>query len=117
MVSVQEEQNIIFTIAEETLTDEDYDHMIPLLQEKIRTFGMVRWYFEMRNFKGWTPGSMWRDLKFSFKNLENFEKVAMVGDKNWEKQLTQLMKPFTGAEVRFFENVQKNEAKDWIKKT
>ena len=116
MVSIQVEHNIIYTVAEEKLTKEDYDRIIPVLQEKIRSFGTIRWYFEMRHFEGWTLSAMWRDLKFDFKNLENLERIAMVGDKKWEKELTQLMKPFTGATIKYFELTQKDEAKNWIVK-
>lgn len=116
MIRIEEEQNIVYSIAKEKLTDEDYERLIPLLQEKIRAFGKIRWYFEMEDFKGWTPGAMWKDLKFDFKNLENLEKIAMVGEQTWEKGLTDLMKPFTVAEIKFFEPEEKRDAKAWIKK-
>lgn len=114
MLSIQVERNIIYTIAEEKLTDEDYDRLIPLLEEKIRSYGKIRWYFEMQEFEGWSLSAMWRDLKFDFSNKENLERIAMVGDKSWEKQLTQLMKPFTGAEIKYFGTNDKEEARNWI---
>lgn len=116
MLSINTQHNIIYTIAEEKLTDEDYDRLIPLLQEKVRSFGKIRWYFEMKQFEGWSLSAMWRDIKFDFKNLENLERIAMVGDKKWEKELTLLMKPFTGAQIKYFELTDKEEAKNWIKK-
>ncbi|UZH54899.1 STAS/SEC14 domain-containing protein [Salinimicrobium tongyeongense] len=116
MISIQVEQNVIYTVAEEKLTNEDYDRLIPLLQEKVRSFGAIRWYFEMNEFEGWSLGAIWRDIKFDFKNAENMERIAMVGNKEWEKELTQLMKPFTKARVKFFELTEKDEAKNWIRK-
>ena len=116
MTSIQADQNVIYTIAEGELTDEDYDRIIPLLQEKVRSFGKIRWYFEMRDFEGWSLSAMWRDIKFDFSNEEHIEKVAMVGDKKWERELTQLMKPFTDAEIKFFETEDRQEAQNWIKK-
>ena len=115
MTSIQIEQNIIYTIAEGKLDDEDYERIIPLLQEKVRSFGKIRWYFEMRDFKGWTLSALWKDLKFDFENRENLERIAMVGDREWEKELTQLMKPFTDADIKFFETEEREDAKDWIK--
>ena len=116
MTSIQADQNVIYTIAEGELTDEDYDRIIPLLQEKVRSFGKIRWYFEMRDFEGWSLSAMWRDIKFDFSNEEHIEKVAMVGDKKWERELTQLMKPFTDAEIKFFKTEDRQEAQNWIKK-
>ncbi|MFD0976887.1 SpoIIAA family protein [Salinimicrobium gaetbulicola] len=114
MTSIQSEHNIIYTVAEGKLTNEDYNRILPLFQEKIVSFDKVRWYFEMRDFKDWTLSAMWRDLKFDIKNKEHFEMVAMVGDKKWEKDLTRLMKPFTGAEIRFFNTEDRENAKLWI---
>ena len=114
MIEIQEKENVIYTVAEKELKDEDYERLIPLLQEKVRKFGMIRWYFEMRDFEGWSLSAMWKDFKFDVKNAENLEKIAMVGDKNWEDQLSKLMKPFTKADVKFFNLDQKEEAKAWI---
>lgn len=115
MTSIQADQNMIYTIAEGRLNDEDYNRIIPLLQEKIRTYGQIRWYFEMREFMGWTFSALWQDLKFDLKNRKNLEMIAMVGDKKWEKELTQLMKPFTDAQIKFFETEDREEAKHWIR--
>ena len=116
MTSVQTSENIVYTIAEEKLHDDDYERIVPLLQEKIQTFGKVRWYFEMRDFEGWTLSAAWDDLKFDFKNLDKMERIAMVGDEKWEKYLTQLMKPFTTADMKFFSMEEADEAKNWIKR-
>ena len=116
MVSIHTERNIVYTIAEDKLDDEDYDRLIPLLQEKVRNFGKIRWYFEMKEFEGWSLSAMWRDMKFDFKNLENLERIAMVGEEKWEQELTLLMKPFTTATVKYFSLNEKEEAKNWIRK-
>lgn len=116
MIQIEEKENIIYSIAEKELKDEDYQKLVPLLREKVKKYGMIRWYFEMRNFKGWSLSAMWQDLKFDAKNAENLEKIAMVGDKNWEEKLTRLMKPFTRADVKFFPLEEKEQAKAWISK-
>lgn len=116
MISIHIEHNIVYTVAEGKLTDEDYNRLIPLLEEKIESFGIIRWYFEMQEFEGWSLSAMWQDIKFDIRNKEKLERIAMVGDKRWEKELTRLMKPFTGASIEYFDLTQKDEAKNWIKK-
>ena len=116
MLSIQVDKNIVYTVAEEKLTDEDYDRLIPLLEEKVRSYGKIRWYFEMKEFEGWSLSAMWQDIKFDFSNKENLERIAMVGEENWEQQLTRLMRPFTGAAIKYFDRSEKEEAKNWIKK-
>ena len=117
MVQIEEKGNIIYSIAVEKLDDDDYNKIVPVIQEKIDRYRMIRWYFEMRDFKGWSPGGMWKDLKVDFKNRNNFEKIAMVGSKQWEEGLTNLMKPFTDADIRFFDITQSEEARNWINKS
>ncbi|MDT0677512.1 STAS/SEC14 domain-containing protein [Autumnicola musiva] len=114
MIQLKSEQNIVYTTAEEKLTDEDYEKMIPFLQEKIKEFGKIRWYFEMRDFEGWTLSAMWKDAKFDFENNEDMQKVAMVGAEEWEKSLTQLMKPFAEADVKYFKTAESEAARKWI---
>ncbi|MGB7843739.1 MAG: STAS/SEC14 domain-containing protein [Salinimicrobium sp.] len=116
MIKIEEKENIIYSIAKKELHDEDYGRLVPLLKEKVKKFGMIRWYFEMQNFEGWSLSAMWQDLKFDVKYAENIEKVAMVGDKTWEEKITRLMKPFTSAEIKFFNLEEKEQAKAWISK-
>lgn len=117
MISVQQEsnENIVYAVASETLTQQDYDRLLPKVEETLHHHDKIRLYFEMKDFSGWTPGAAWQDVKFDFGHASDFEKIAMVGNKSWENWLTQLMKPFTSAEVRYFEPEQKETAKTWIK--
>jgi hypothetical protein len=96
------------------LTKEDYDQLLPFLEQKLADHKKIRWYFEMENFEGWEPQAAWEDAKFDIKNATNLEKVSMVGGKQWEEALTKLMKPFTTAEVKYFTTAEKQEAIKWI---
>ena len=111
----QTEGNLIATRATENLTEADYDKLLPLLNNIVEKYKKIRWYFEMEGFEGWTPKAFWKDLKFDVQHANKFEKVAMVGDEKWENWMTDLMKPFTSAEVKFFDLEEKEIAKKWIK--
>lgn len=115
MIAIENtEENIIYTRASGKLTKEDYDKLLPVLHQKEKEYEKIRWYFEMKNFEGWEPKAAWEDLKFDFKNAASMEKVAMVGEKEWEEKLSLLMKPFTSAKVEYFDLSQKVQAKQWI---
>lgn len=116
MLSIHLEQNIFFTIAEGNLTNEDYDRLFPLLEERIRSYGTIRWYFEIREFEIWSLSDLWKDLISDIRNRESFERIAVVGDLKWEKQLILLTKPFTDARVKYFDSSESDEAKNWIRK-
>ena len=112
----QTEGNLIATRATVNLTEADYDKILPLLNNIVEKHQKIRWYFEMEDFEGWKPKAFWEDLKFDVQHANDFEKVAMVGDKKWEEWMTGLMKPFTSAEVKFFEINHRTKAQKWIEK-
>lgn len=115
MVEIKENGNIVYMIAHGKLDDKDYDRMLPLIRQKIDKHDNIRWYFEMRDFKGWTASAFWRDVKFDLKNMDHLEKVAIVGENDWQKWMTKAMKPFTDAEIKYFDEKNAGEAGAWIK--
>ncbi len=111
----ESEGNTIATRASGKLTKTDYDQLLPLLYERLKQYEKLRWYFEMENFEGWELTAFWEDVKFDIKHAGDFEKVAMVGGKQWEKWMTDLMKPFTAVEIKYFDLDQREDALIWIK--
>lgn len=95
-------------------TKEDYLAITPYLEDKIANYGKIDLYWELDDFHGWDMGSLWEEVKFDFKHANHFRKVAVVGDAKWEEWLTNLAKPFTSAEVKYFELNQKEEAMNWL---
>jgi hypothetical protein len=108
------ENDLVAVRATHSLTQKDYDKLLPLLNSKLDRYEQLRMYFEMEDFDGWKPRAFWEDVKFDVKHANDFKRVAMVGNKQWEDYLTQVMKPFTTADVRFFLTSRKNEAKTWV---
>ena len=111
----ESEGNLIATVASGKLTVADYDQLLPLLKTKLAQHQKIRWYFEMNAFEGWELKAFWEDVKFDLSHANDFEKVAMVGDKQWEEWMTKTMHPFTNAEIKYFPLSQKEVALQWIK--
>ena len=111
----QSKNNLIATKATGKLTEDDYNLLLPVLYEKLKQYPKLRWYFEMEDFDGWQLKAFWKDAKFDMKHANDFEKVAMVGEKKWQEWMTDLMKPFTSAELKYFDLSQTQEAMRWIK--
>ncbi len=114
MMDINVKGSTIYTIAAEKLTEEDYNKLMPELKKLIGQNDKINWYFEMQDFKGWEVSAFWKDLKFDFAHTGDFHRIAMVGDKEWEKWMTVLMKPFTPADVKYFELADRETAKKWI---
>lgn len=114
MVHINSNKNIIYLIVEEKLTNHDFDQIAPMVDQKIKAFGKIRLYYEMKNYKGWTFQAFWRDLYMDLKYRNKVEKIAMIGEKSWEKWLADAIKPFSGADVRFYAHPRKDEARTWL---
>lgn len=97
-----------------TLEKTDYDKFTPQIEELIRQRGKARLLVHFVNFTGFTAGAMWEDIKFDAKHFTDFERIGFVGDKKWESAMTQFVRPFTTAKVKFFEEARMAEARAWL---
>ncbi len=95
------------------LSSEDYHRFEPAVDGMIE-LGKVKILFEMHDFHGWEMGAMWEDIKFATKHCRDIEKIAMVGDRNWEKWMSTICKPFTMSKVKYFDAGQQDEARQWL---
>lgn len=97
------------------LHDEDYESFIPTVEAILAAEGKVRLFVELDDFHGWDLHAAWDDLKFGLKHYADFERIAMVGDRKWEKWMAQACKPFTKATVRYFDASQVDQAWAWLR--
>jgi hypothetical protein len=96
------------------LTHRDYETFAPLVDEMVTKHGKVRFLLEMADFHGWELGAVWDDMKLGIRHFSDISRIAMVGDKSWEKGMSVFCKPFTRAEIRYFAKTEKEEALRWI---
>jgi hypothetical protein len=99
------------------LTKEDYQQFVPRLEKDISENGKIRILFQMDNFHGWQAAALWEDIKFDMKHFSDIERLAMVGDKKWEKGMAVFCKPFTTAKIRFFTPDEIEQAKVWLQES
>jgi hypothetical protein len=97
------------------LTTEAYEAFVPLTERRIEQFGKIRMLVKMEDFHGWTAGAAWEDLKFGIKHFSDIERLALVGDKQWEKGMAIFCKPFTRAKIRYFDMKDETAARDWLR--
>jgi hypothetical protein len=96
------------------LTKEDYERLVPELDRLIRQKGKIRLLVQMHDFHGWEAAALWEDLKFDFKHFNDIERIAVVGEAKWEEWMVTFCKPFTTAEIRYFDHDKAAEAKVWL---
>jgi hypothetical protein len=96
------------------LAKEDYLIMVPKFEELVKKHGKVRILFRMVDFHGWEAGALWEDIKFDLKHFKDIERLAMVGDKKWEKGMSIFCRPFTVAKIKYFDQTAIAEAREWL---
>jgi hypothetical protein len=97
------------------LEKEDYELFVPQIEGLMKEKKAVRILVKLKEFNGWTVGALWEDTKFGAKHFRGIDRLAVVGDRKWEKRLTAFIKPFTGATVRYFDVIKKADAMAWLK--
>ncbi len=106
--------NVLTVKVSDKLTREDYECFVPQTEQMIAEHGKIRVLFEMHDFHGWKLGALWEDMKFDLHHFSHIERLAFVGEKSWEKWMSVFCRPFTSAEIRYFDRAEAEEARNWI---
>ncbi len=109
-----EDKNIFAFKAKGKLTAEDYRQFLPQLEELIRKHGRISLYVELEDFEGWEADAAWQDFRFGLRHDRDFDKIAIVGDKGWEKPLIKFFDLVTRTRIRFFHKDESQKAWDWL---
>lgn len=96
------------------LTDADYRQFVPVIEAAVKVHGKIRLLTQFEDFHGWELPALWDDLKFATGQCGHIERIALVGDKTWEKWMAKVCQPFTMAQVRYFDQAEMAAAWNWI---
>ena len=98
------------------LHDADYQHFTPAIDAAVQAHGKIRLLALFEDFHGWDVHAAWDDLKMGLKHYSDIERIAIIGDKAWEKWMTIICKPFTKATIHYFDAAQLADAWAWVEK-
>jgi hypothetical protein len=104
----------VFVTLTGKLAKEDYEYFVPHIDKRIEEHGTIDMLVELVDFHGWTAGAAWQDTKFAGKHFADIERLAIIGDSKWEEGLAVFCKPFTRAEVRYFDRSDRSDAEAWV---
>jgi hypothetical protein len=96
------------------LHDEDYKKFVPVVDSEIAKEGKINVLAQFHDFHGWDAKALWDDIKFSTTHCTKFKKIALVGEKSWEKWMAGVCKPFTMAKIKYFDVSEMEAAKKWL---
>ncbi|NQZ54470.1 MAG: STAS/SEC14 domain-containing protein [Piscirickettsiaceae bacterium] len=96
------------------LTHEDYEIITPMIDSALATVKTpkVDALIDGTELEGWEIRAAWDDFKIGLKHGNEFEKIAIYGNKNWQETLAKMGSWFISGEIKYFENI--SEALDWL---
>lgn len=95
------------------LTIKDYEAIVPTVEVLIFKHN-IRILLQLVDFHGWMAGAQWEDTKFAAREFNNVDRIAIVGDGSWEIGASTFHKPFSSAEIRYFDTTEIDRARGWI---
>jgi len=109
-----EHENLLVVHASGKLTKEDYAAFLPTVDQLIQEHHKINILFDMHDFHGWEAAAAWEDTKFAWHHFRDIERLAVIGEKRWQRGMAVICKPFTRAEVRYFTHAQGEQAREWL---
>jgi L-2-hydroxyglutarate oxidase LhgO len=107
--------NVVGYKAAGTLTAADYKKLEPEVKALVEKQGNIRMMFDMSEFK-WEKVEAWvSDFKFGSEFHNKIDKMAIVGDKSWEKWMAHLAKHFYARDAKYFKSADMDKAWAWLK--
>ncbi len=94
------------------VTRDDYAALTPAVADAVDRYGSVRMLLDLTGFH-WEKVSAWgSDLRFGREFHDRIDRMAIVGDKRWEKHLASLCAPFYAKEARYFDS--ETDGWEWL---
>ena len=97
------------------LRGEDYQRLGPQLDAAIARHGKVRLICDATAWEGISPDAVWEDLKLGLRHFTGFDRVALIGERDWMAWATKLGDAIMPYKMRFFTADQADAAWHWIK--
>ncbi|HBE91801.1 MAG TPA: STAS/SEC14 domain-containing protein [Gammaproteobacteria bacterium] len=96
------------------LTHEDYETITPMIDSALSTVKepKVKALIDGTELEGWELRAAWDDFKLGLKHGNEFEKVAIYGNKNWQEITAKIGAWFISGEVKYFES--EDDALAWL---
>ena len=94
----------------------DYDHLHPWLHERLAENPSPAILVVMDDFHGWdSAGALIEDAKLDIAHQNDLRRIAMVGERAWQKWMTLITIPFVKAEIRYFDLAELDVARTWAR--
>ncbi|MEP6756961.1 MAG: STAS/SEC14 domain-containing protein [Chthonomonadales bacterium] len=116
-IQIHEESGANFVVIEIIghLVATDYDQFIVEFDGLVRERGKLRALVDLTRLLGWDLGAAWEDTKFGVSHMGDFERLAVVGDRQWERQIVNIFRLFIIGKTQYFDVADSAAARSWLK--
>ena len=104
--------NVIGIVARGRVTNEECDNVLrPAMERSLRRHRKIRLYYEVGSR---FPGAGWGDLDLAIDHLPQWERIAVVTDTGWVRQIVNALRFLIASEIRVFTTIEAAEGRAWI---
>jgi len=98
------------------LTHDDYQKITPIIDSTLAVIKdpKVNLFLDVTEFDGWDLRAAWDDFEIGLKHGNEFVKIALYGNKDWQELSAKIGSWFTSGIIKYFEDEQ--EALLWLSK-
>ena len=96
------------------LTHEDYEKINPMIDSALKGVKdpKVKVFIDGSELEGWELRAVWDDFKLGLKHGNEFDKIAIFGNKKWQEYAAKIATWFISGDVEYFEST--NDAFTWL---
>ena len=96
------------------LSHEDYNIITPMIESALDGIKepKIKVFMDASKLEGWEMRAAWDDFKLTMKHGKEFEKIAILGNKEWQALAIKVSSWFITGETKYFED--EIEAFRWL---
>jgi hypothetical protein len=107
--------NIVGIELSGTLTEDDYNAIVPHLEHTMEAHTTSRAFFALDDVDGWEPDEVWSDWAFDIRHVRTLDKVAIVSDDPWDEWMKKVEVLFPSSTIHTFDADARDDAWDWLR--
>ncbi|MCL1127104.1 STAS/SEC14 domain-containing protein [Shewanella surugensis] len=96
------------------LTHEDYLRITPMIDAALKEVAHpnVKVLVDAYELEGWEVRAAWDDFKLGLKHGNEFDKIAIYGDKRWQEMMAKIGTWFISGDIKYFDDI--GLALEWL---
>ncbi len=108
--------NVVGFRAGGQVSSEDYEKvLIPAVEEALKKHEKVRLLYQLGDdFMGFDPMAMWEDAKVGLTHMTSWERIAIVTDVEWLRNMAHMFGFVMPGHVKVYKNAEIAQALEWI---